>query len=211
MPERKPRCTACGAPCSSRTPTRPHACRMGSDSSSSSTIRTAPLWLMRTDRGSPRRARPRPRVRMPGPYQAAAVDRRRCNVEPVVDGTDPHFSYDRLLQRTRRPRSWKPQTRAAAMALAQGAPSTGSPARSSRSPASTTLPVQSTLGRPLRRLGRREEASRAYERGALVARAERDRAPTSSAGRLYGARSAHCRCAECDVSTSAGEERPCSP
>jgi RNA polymerase sigma-70 factor (ECF subfamily) len=110
-------------------------------------------------------------LRMPGPYQLQAAIA-SLHVEPVVDWEEIALLYDRLLQLT--PSPVVELNRAAAVALAQGAEH-GLPLVESIAGLDDYYLFHSTRADLLRRLGRREEASRAYERALELAPSEVER------------------------------------
>jgi RNA polymerase sigma-70 factor (ECF subfamily) len=110
-------------------------------------------------------------LRMPGPYQLQAAIA-SLHVEPVVDWDEIALLYDRLLQLT--PSPVVELNRAAAIALAQGAEQ-GLPLVESIAGLDDYYLFHSTRADLLRRLGRREEASRAYERALELAPSEVER------------------------------------
>jgi RNA polymerase sigma-70 factor, ECF subfamily len=110
-------------------------------------------------------------LRMPGPYQLQAAIA-SLHVEPVVDWEEIALLYDRLLQLT--PSPVVELNRAAAVALAQGAEH-GLPLVESIVGLDDYYLFHSTRADLLRRLGRREEASRAYERALELAPSEVER------------------------------------
>jgi RNA polymerase sigma-70 factor, ECF subfamily len=110
-------------------------------------------------------------LRMAGPYQLQAAIA-SLHVEPVVDWSEIAVLYSRLLELT--PSPVVELNRAAAVALAKG-PEHGLPLVESIAGLDDYYLFHSTRADLLRRLGRGEEASRAYERALELAPSEVER------------------------------------
>jgi predicted RNA polymerase sigma factor len=119
-------------------------------------------------------------LRIPGPYQLQAAIA-SLHVEPVTDWGEIALLYNRLLQLA--PSPVIELNRATAVALAQG-PEHGLPLVESIAGLDDYYLFHSTRADLLRRLGRGEEASRAYERALELAPSEVER--NFLRGRLAG-------------------------
>jgi RNA polymerase sigma-70 factor (ECF subfamily) len=119
-------------------------------------------------------------LRIPGPYQLQAAIA-SLHVEPVTDWGEIALLYNRLLRLA--PSPVIELNRAAAVALAQG-PEHGLPLVESIAGLDDYYLFHSTRADLLRRLGRGEEASRAYERALELAPSEVER--NFLRGRLAG-------------------------